>query len=68
MNAMDVADKLREMWENNENVMSRMLDIKCDIERNGEVSLKEKNGILDLAIEYYALSVDLRKILAEVMQ
>lgn len=68
MNAMDVADKLREMWENNENVMSRILDIKGDIERSGEVSLKEKNGLLDLAIECYGLSVEFRKVLAEVMR
>ena len=67
MNAMDVADKLREMWENNENVMSRILDIKGEIERSGEVSLKEKNGLLDLAIECDGLSVAVGKLPAEVM-
>lgn len=51
MNAMTVADKLREIWDNNENIMARIIDIKSDIERSGELSLDDKNRILDTKIE-----------------
>ena len=66
MNAMDVADRLREMWENNENVMSRILDIKSEIERSGEVTETDKDRMRDLVYECGVLSSDLQKILAEV--
>ena len=66
MNGMDVADKLREMWEENDNVMARLLDIKSDIERSGEFGLHEKNKLLDLKIELEELAYEFGKILAGV--
>lgn len=66
MNGMDVADKLREMWEENDNVMARLLDIKSDIERSGEFGRPEKNKLLDLKIECEELAYEFGKILAGV--
>ena len=63
MNGMDVADRLREMWEENDNVMARLLDIKSDIERSGEFGLLEKNRLLDLKIECEGLAYEFGKIL-----
>lgn len=63
MNGMDVADRLREMWEENDNVMARLLDIKSDIERSGEFGLPEKNKLLDLKIECEFLAYEFGKIL-----
>ena len=66
MNAMTVADKLREIWDNNENIMARILDIKSDIERSGELSPDDKNRILDTKIECEEIAWKLGKILVEV--
>lgn len=66
MNGMDVADRLREIWEENDNVMARLLDIKSDIERSGEFGLPEKNRLLDLKIECEALAYEFGKILGGV--
>ena len=67
MNGMDVADRLREMWEENDNVMARLLDIKSDIERSGEFGLPEKNKLLDLKIECEELAYEFGKILGGVL-
>ena len=67
MNGMDVADRLREMWEENDNVMARLLDIKSDIEINGEFGLPEKNKLLDLKIECECLAYEFGKILGGVL-
>ena len=67
MNGMDVADRLREMLEENDNVMARLLDIKQDIERNGEFGLPEKNKLLDLKIECEGLAYEFGKILGGVL-
>lgn len=66
MNAMTVADKLREIWDNNENIMARIIDIKSDIERSGELSPDDKNRILDTKIECEEIAWELGKILLEV--
>lgn len=67
MNGMDVADRLREMWEEHDNVMARLLDIKSDIERSGEFGLPEKNRLLDLKIECEELAYEFGKILGGVL-
>lgn len=67
MNGMDVADRLREIWEENDNVMARLLDIKSDIEINGEFGLPEKNKLLDLKIECECLAYEFGKILGGVL-
>lgn len=64
--ALGVADRLREMWEENDNVMARLLDIKSDIERSGEFGLPEKNKLLDLKIECEELAYEFGKILGGV--
>lgn len=66
MNAMTVADKLREIWDNNENIMARIIDIKSDIERSGELSLDDKNRILDTKIECEEIAWKLGNLLFEV--
>lgn len=63
MNAMDTADKLREIWEERENVMARLLDIKSDIERNGVISQDERDGIAELKSECEDIAHDLGRIL-----
>ena len=67
MKGMDVADRLREMWEENDNVMARLLEIKQDIETNGEFGLPEKNKLLDLKIECEGLAYEFGKILGGVL-
>lgn len=64
--ALGVADRLREMWEEHDNVMARLLDIKSDIERSGEFGLPEKNKLLDLKIECEELAYEFGKILGGV--
>lgn len=66
MNAMTVADKLREIWDNNENIMARIIDIKSDIERSGKLSLDDKNRILDTKIECEEIAWELGNLLLEV--
>ena len=66
MNAMTVADKLREIWDNNENIMARIIDIKSDIERSGELSPDDKNRILDTKIECEEIAWELGNLLLEV--
>lgn len=66
MNAMTVADKLREIWDNNENIMARIIDIKSDIERSGELSPDNKNRILDTKIECEEIAWKLGNLLLEV--
>lgn len=66
MNAMTVADKLREIWDNNENIMARIIDIKSDIERSGELSPDDKNRILDTKIECEEIAWKLGNLLLEV--
>lgn len=66
MNAMTVADKLREIWDNNENIMARIIDIKSDIERSGELSPDDKNRILDTKIECEQIAWKLGNLLLEV--
>lgn len=66
MNAMTVADKLREIWDNNENIMARIIDIKSDIERSGELSPDDKNRILDTKIECEEIACKLGNLLLEV--
>ena len=64
--ALGVADRLLEIWEENDNVMARLLEIKSDIERSGEFGLPEKNKLLDLKIECEGLAYEFGKILGGV--
>ena len=66
MNAREVADKLHELWENNGDLMSRIDEVRSDIERNGGFFAKEKDKLLDLKIEVEDIAWELGKILSGV--
>ena len=66
MNAREVADKLHELWENNGDLMSRIDEVRSDIERNGGFFSKEKDKLLDLKIEVEDVAWELGKILSGV--
>ena len=66
MNAMAVADKLRELWDANGGLIGTLLDVKSNVERNAEVGMKDKSMLLDVKMGLEELAFELGKILSEV--
>ena len=66
MNAMAVADKLRELWDANGGLIGTLLDVKSNVERNAEVGMKDKSMLLDVKMGLEELAFELGKMLSEV--
>lgn len=48
MSGIEVAERLRGLWEDKENVHARLIDIASEIERNGEYGDVERYAVEDL--------------------
>lgn len=51
MKEEEVMNAIKDIYDNSSDVMERLLDVKVDIERNGEYSLTEKGKLFDLRVE-----------------
>ena len=51
MKEEEVMNAIKDIYDNSSDVMERLLDVKVDIERNGEYSSAEKGKLLDLRME-----------------
>ena len=65
MDALIIAQKLREIWDNYENVHARLIEIATDIELYGECSEHERLEIEELRNECEDIAVALDAILQE---
>lgn len=51
VNVIEIAEQLRELWDNRENVHARLIDLAQSIEMYGEVGEDEKQTLLRLKHE-----------------
>lgn len=65
MNAMQIAEQLRELWNDRENIHARLIDLALDIEAYGEVGEDEKQTLLRLKYESEAMTETLNTLCRE---
>lgn len=63
MKEEEVMNAIKDIYDNSSDVMERLLDVKVDIERNGDYSLTEKGKLFDLRVELDDIVWKLGKIL-----
>lgn len=63
MKEQEVMNAIKDIYDNSSDVMERLLDVKADIERNGDYSLIEKGKLFDLRVELDDIVWKLGKIL-----
>lgn len=51
MNAMEIAERLRELWDERENIHAKIIDLAQDIEMYGTVGEDERETLLRLKYE-----------------